>query len=175
MNKFAFTKDNIKKYAKKYEERVAGKQDEIIEKELRGWFKNNKYLDRRHFIKLGLWKSPRPKRFYEDEINSDEIIRNITKLAVLSDDECFKIKSLQLLKGVSWPVASVILHFAQPNKYMIMDFRAIWSLGWEQPRQYTFEFWQKYTNEVNKIAKKFNVSLRILDKALWQYSKENQI
>jgi hypothetical protein len=55
-----------------------------------------------------------------------------------------------------------------------MDFRAIWSLGWKQPKNYTFEFWGKYYKEIQNIAKKFNVSVRTVDKALWQYSKENQ-
>ena len=55
-----------------------------------------------------------------------------------------------------------------------MDFRVIWSLGWKQPKYYNFDFWQKYVNELRKLAKKYKVSLRTLDKGLWYYSKENQ-
>lgn len=34
----------------------------------------------------------------------------------------------------TWGVASVILHFAYPDDYMILDFRAVWSLGIRQPK-----------------------------------------
>ena len=165
---------NILKYQVKYEKAIAGKDDEKVEKELLHWFSENKYLDRKTFIKLCLWKSKRPKKQYEDKINSEGRIKEIVSIALNSDDEFIKINTLRLLKGVSWPVASVILHFAEPKKYMIMDFRAIWSLGWKQPKSYDFDFWQKYTSEVNEIAKKNKVTLRQLDKALWFYSKENQ-
>lgn len=166
--------EEIKVYADKYNARYSKSDDGIVDRELKDWFRNHRYLDRGNFIKLCLWKSKRPKKSYESEENDDATVREITKCAISSENEKVKIKSLMMLKGVSWPVASVILHFSQPDKYMIMDFRAVWSLGWEQPKQYSFEFWQKYTGEVNRIAKKFNVSLRILDKALWQYSKEKQ-
>lgn len=101
-------------------------------------------------------------------------MREITRFALKARSEKARIESLMILKGVSWPVASVILHFAFPDKYPILDFRAIWSLGWEQQRQYNFDFWQKYVKELKKLAKKYRVSLRKLDKALWEYSKENQ-
>ncbi len=60
-------------------------------------------------------------------------------------------------------------------KYPIIDFRALWSLQVNVPNKYTFEFWRKYVQYCRKIARENHVDLRILDKALWQYSKENQI
>ena len=174
MIRLPLTRNNVINYARRYQELMVGTNDEKIENELLAWFDNHKFLDRTHFLKLCLWKSPRPKKHYEDAINSDERIKYITSLAISSTDEYFKISSLQLLKGVSMPVASVILHFARPDKYPILDFRAIWSLGWQQPKQYTFEFWEKYCNYIRETAKSLKVSLRILDKALWQYSKEHQ-
>ena len=168
-----FNKDLILEYQDKYDKN-AQKDDIKFEKELLEWFSKNKYLDRKTFLKLCLWKSRRPKKQYENKLNSDERIKKITSIALSTKDEFIKINVLCLLKGVSWPVASVILHFAEPNKYMIMDFRAIWSLGWKQPKSYDFDFWQKYTNEVNRIAKLNKVTLRQLDKALWFYSKEFQ-
>lgn len=71
-------------------------------------------------------------------------------------------------------VASAILHFAFPNKYPILDTRVLWSLGWEQPKYYTFDFWQKYCNEIKGISEKVGENIRTIDKALWEYSKENQ-
>lgn len=174
MTRVKLTKNNILELASKYERMSSGKSDEKVERELVEWFSVHRHLDRKNFLKLCMWKSPRPKKHYEDKLNSYSRIREITKLAITSKDEYLKITILQLLKGVSWPVASVILHFAEPDKYTIMDFRAIWSLGMQQPKIYDFDFWKSYTETVRSIAKKTKVTLRTLDKALWMYSKLNQ-
>lgn len=167
------TKESIGKYSHLYDEVTKGTYDKAIEEELRTWLKEKRYLNREMLIKLCSWKSKRPRKLYEDSINSDERVKYITSLALSSHDEYFKVKVLQLLKGVSWPTASVILAFAEPEKYAILDFRVLWSLGIKQ-ENYSFEFWQEYLKTVHEIAKTHNVSLRTLDKALWSYSKENQ-
>lgn len=167
--------DELTSYRDRYDARYQETDDGIVERELKEWFKLHRYLDREHFIKLGLWKSKRPKKNYESEENDDLTVTEITKFALSSKNERVKIKSLMVLKGVSWPVASVILHFANPDQYPILDFRVIWSLGWQQPVQYSFDFWQRYVNELSRIAGEQHFSLRDLDKALWQYSKEKQI
>lgn len=164
----------ILKYAERYDLDAKGTPDEIVEKDLIDWFSKHKYLDRNHLIELGRWKSPRVIKQYQDKINTDERIKEITSFALASEDEYIRIMFPQVLKGVSWGVASVILHFAYPTKYMIIDFRAVWSLGLEEPKQYSFDYWMEYTDYVRRLSKSLNVSLRTLDKALWQYSKENQ-
>lgn len=168
------TKDQIFEYSRKYDLRVKGTSDELIETELRQWFVSHKFLDRNHFIKLGTWKSPRAKNQYSHRLNTNERVKELTAFALTSKDEYIRIMVPQIIKGVSWGVASVILHFAYPDDYTILDYRAIWSLGLKQPKQYNFDYWLEYTVEVKKLAKKLNISLRTLDKALWQYSKEEQ-
>lgn len=165
----------ILKYAKRYDLEAKGTPDELMEKELTEWFNEHKYLDRNHLIELGRWKSPRALKQYKDRINSSERVKEITSFALSSKDEYIRIMCPQILRGVSWGVASVILHFAYPNDYMILDFRAVWSLGWKEPKQYSFDYWIEYINHVRKLVNGLNISLRTLDKALWQYSKENQI
>ena len=164
------TREEIIKYAELNDGTVTD-IDKQTEEELIKWFSKNRYLDRKHFLKLCLWKSKRPRKHYESEINSEQRIKYITELSISSNDEYLKVESLQLLRGVSYPVASVILHFAHPKDYTILDFRAIWSLGWEQPKQYSYEFWQKYIKYVKEVSSRFKVPLRTLDKALWMYSK----
>lgn len=166
------TSSEILDYCKRYELNYRATDDEKTEKELKKWFLSNRFLDKSHFVKLGLWKSKRPKKHYEN--NDNEFIKAITEFALSTKNERARVESLLIIRGVSWPVASTLLHFAYPDKYPIMDFRAIWSLGWEQPKSYNFEFWQKYVDELRKLAKENSVSLRVLDKSLWYYSKENQ-
>jgi hypothetical protein len=88
--------------------------------------------------------------------------------------ERLQIEVLTLLDGVSWPTASVILHFFHSAPYPIVDFRALWSLKNKVPKRYGFNFWQKYTSYCRGLSKRAGVSMRTLDRALWQFSKENQ-
>jgi hypothetical protein len=72
------------------------------------------------------------------------------------------------------PTASVLLHLARQT-YPIIDYRALWSLGIDPPpAYYSFEFWWKYTRACRSLADEAGVSMRTLDRALWQYSKELQ-
>ena len=163
------TKAKIKEYAKIFDERY-GK--DYVEKEMKDWLKNNRYLDREGFIKIGMWKSPRPKKHYKN--NDDLTVKRITRHSFATDSEKERIECLLDLNGVGYPVASTILHFAFPDRYPIMDFRAIWSLGLKQPKYYCFDFWQKYCAEIKAISERVGENIRTIDKALWQYSVKNQ-
>lgn len=133
---------------------------------LRGYFSKNE------FLKICRWKSPRTQPQCAE--NSEDYIFEITRLAFSTTHERLRIESLTLLKGVSWPTASAILHFVSKDKYPILDFRALWSLGVDKPPPYNFSVWFSYTMFCRTLARKCKVDMRTLDKALWQYSKEHQ-
>ena len=142
--------------------------EEVMKQKLAG----QNYLTRDDFIKIGRWKSPRPTKYYES--NSEALVKEISNIAFCTTNEELKIGILTLLKGCSYPVASVILHFKYPNHYPIIDFRALWSLRGIKPPNYTYEFWQKYVDDTRSIAGQLKVDIRTLDKALWKYSEEHQ-
>jgi hypothetical protein len=106
--------------------------------------------------------------------NPQEFVREVTKTSLSTPDEQFQIRVLTLLSGVGWPTASVILHFFHSNPYPILDFRALWSLNAVPPQLYHFDFWMDYTRFCRSLGDSSGVSMRTLDRALWQYSKENQ-
>jgi hypothetical protein len=81
---------------------------------------------------------------------------------------------LRSLEGVEWPTASVILHFCDRGPYPILDYRALWSLGYARPPTYTYEFWNAYTGFLRALSRDTGRDMRTVDKALWQYSKEHQ-
>jgi hypothetical protein len=81
---------------------------------------------------------------------------------------------LTLLDGVGWPTASVILHFYHSDPYPILDIRALWAVGADLTHKYDFEFWMEYVQFCRTTATQVGVDMRTLDRALWQYSKENQ-
>ena len=130
------------------------------------------YLVRNEFLRLCQVKSPRPKLHYEK--NSALLIKDVTQIAFSAKLEQIEIQSLMILSGVKWPVASYILHFCSKRKYPVLDERALWSLSIEQTSGYTYEFWQAYTAFCRDLAMRNKVSMRELDSALWQFSKENQ-
>jgi hypothetical protein len=162
-----FKFDQIKDYSLQYEYR----SDEMIER-LVPSVKDAGHLTKEQLLEVGHWKSPRITRHLKS--NSDELVRETTRIALQSTVEELRICVPQVLAGVSWPMASVILHFFHEDKYPILDFRALWSLGIPQPYAYTTALWMRYVDTCRAISAKVNVDMRTLDRALWQYSKEHQ-
>lgn len=130
------------------------------------------HLARADFLALCAWKSPRAKPRCRE--NSEHEIRTLTHAALTADDDSLKMDLLRLLRGVSWPTASVILHFCDRRPYPILDVRALWSLGYDKPPRYTTEFWLAYVAYTRTLVARLGVDMRTLDRALWQYSKESQ-
>ena len=118
------------------------------------------------------WKSPRSAGHIEN--NSDDYVRSVTDFALQTKSERARIEVLTVLDGVSWPTASVILHFFHAGQYPILDVRALWSAGVEGNGQYDFQLWWGYVEFCRKIADRTGLDMRTLDRALWAYSKQNQ-
>lgn len=135
--------------------------------------KGRLHLTRPEFLALCKWKTERSKSRVAK--NSESLIREATGIALTAENEQLRIFPLLALHGVAWPMASVILHFWHSEPYPILDFRALWSLGHSKPPAvYTFDFWWAYTLFCRQVAKECGVSMRILDRALWQHSSESQ-
>lgn len=137
------------------------------EKKVRG------YLTRPDFLTLCKWKTERSKSRVAK--NSEGLVEEATRIALSAKHEQLRVYALLGLTGVSWPTASVILHFWHTDPYPILDYRALWSLGHAKPpAAYTFDFWWEYTKFCRNLAGECGVSMRDLDRALWKYSEENQ-
>lgn len=150
------------------------------------------YLTKPEFLDICHWKSRRPMRLYAQ--NSDEFVETATGTALSTLSEQLRIEVLTLLSGVSWPVASAILHWTHFQSHPILDVRALWSVGWSQitdrpsfaydfddwppgqnrsPFVYDFDHWWAYTLYCRQLRSQCGVTMRDLDRALWQYAKEN--
>lgn len=135
--------------------------------------KQRGFLTTEEFTAVCRWKSPRTQP--RCRANSEGFVQEVTHCALSASSERLRIEVLTLLSGVSWPTASVILHFFHRDPYPVLDFRALWSLSSDGPTRYDFGFWQDYTEYCRKLAQKADGSMRTLDRALWQYSKEKQV
>lgn len=92
--------------------------------------------------------------------------------ALTAVDEATRVSALLGLDGVGVPTASTLLYFAFPDDYPILDVRALESLGVKPRSQYPVSFWLAYLGFCRELALRCGVSIRTLDKALWQHSKD---
>lgn len=131
-----------------------------------------RYLTRDQLHEVARWKSKRRSALVKE--NEEAFVREVTTFSFAATFEQSRIGSLALLSGVQYPTASIVLHFCVDVTYPILDFRAIWSLGLKQPSVYTPEYWIDYTETCRSLATANGLSIRELDMALWQYSREHQ-
>ena len=168
MFKLRFPPAEIPQWAGRYS--YAG-EDRLMDR-LAAPARHRGYLRRSEFLALCRWKTPRTTKRCAS--NTAQQVRDATQLALGTGDERAKIGILRLLAGVGWPTASVLLHFCDRRPYPVLDFRALWSLSAEQPSSYNFDFWWAYTTFTRALADSTGQTMRIVDRALWQYSKEHQ-
>jgi hypothetical protein len=125
---------------------------------------------RAEFLLVCEWKTARSRP--KVAVNSAAAIRKATRTALTDEDESVRMAALTSLEGVGVPTASTLLHFASPGDYPLLDVRALESLGAKSRSVYPISFWLEYLDACRRLAREAGVSLRTLDKALWQYSKE---
>jgi hypothetical protein len=123
------------------------------------------------------WKSERVVHHLDK--NSQEEIEKALAVAVSPDASTQDaVKALIELRGVGVPVASAILTAIFPERYTVLDFRALESLGYAQQ---DVAFYVEYLAFCKQLADRGIVkpqdnlpaptALRALDRALWQWSK----
>jgi hypothetical protein len=129
------------------------------------------HYTRAEFIEICAWKTVRSRP--KVATNTAARVRNATARAFAAEDELTRITTLLELDGVGMPTASTLLYVAFPDDYPILDVRALESLGVTSRTHYSAGFWLDYLHACRELADRHGVTLRTLDKALWQYSKEN--
>ena len=176
---FSTTKE-IQDWAKRYTKNQTGVR-KLIEKYLMGLKKTVRerktrrtpagYLRYHEFYDLYEWKLKRkPKSLKRHSKN--EIQKIIGKAFGLNND-WEKLDKLTKIHDVGQSVASAILHLCDQGKYPILDQHALRSLAIEEKYVHgpEYPFWQEYVNFCRAEAKRCNVSMRTLDRALWKYSE----
>jgi len=163
-----FNESEIKCWACRYDGKTSRHVEEVVAPRIQ----QQRFLKKRDLILLAEWKSPRIVGLCRE--NKPAFIKAVTSSSFSTTDERLRVEVLQLLHGVAWPMASVILHFRFHNTYPILDVRALWSLGIEKGIKYDFDLWKAYVRCCRKLAQRSRVSMRTLDRALWRYSKEKQ-
>lgn len=124
------------------------------------------YMTLSELIAVANWKWSGGRTAQLCEKNFQNAVKEVTQASFNASDDRLRIGALLSLHGVSWPMASTILHFAFPNRYPIFDVRVMRSVG--GPRMYGFNLWEKYIELCREASGRLDLSIRELDKALWQ-------
>jgi hypothetical protein len=164
-----FPQDQVREYAGRY---AYADDDAVI-----GIGKSARargcYL-RDEFVTVCRWKTPRSTPLVA--LNGTESVEQATRVALAeSTPEPARMETLTSLHGVGWPTASVLLHLAYPERYPILDKRALLAFGVRPRSAYSFRFWQAYVRACRALAESADVDGRTLDQALWQWSKEQPV
>jgi hypothetical protein len=129
------------------------------------------HYTRSEFLVVCAWKSPRSRP--KVQANTARAVRAATSVALSpASSEQTRIDALLALQGVGVPTASTLLYIAFPADYPILDVRALHALGHKPRSGYPTSYWLSYLEACRGLALEHGVSLRTLDKALWQWSKE---
>ncbi len=141
-----------------------GEADEQIERRFQV-IRDRKHMvpgDLRHIAR---WKYPGKALANLVEKNTLIEVTEISRTSFSATTERLRIGALLALHGVGWPMASVILHFAFPDRYPMLDKRVMRVVG--GPAAYSFDRWVEYTDLCREASRRLDVSMRILDRALW--------
>ena len=125
------------------------------------------------FVRIARWKSVRKTPNYE--ANSEDQVRSATRAAFRAESDAGALAALTVLNGVAVRTASALLQWLLPDRYPILDFRIVRALGeakpsnWDDPRLY-----ERIAAVVRGHAKRLEVDLRTLDRALWAWDKQGR-
>jgi len=177
MKKFV---EKLKYLEEKYKEKYMKNEEEISN------LRNKKYFTLSELKKIMEWKNPFYRTKKNSENNREEKVKKITsecfeKLKNREDDASTiksVLNSLKKLEGVGISVASAILMVYNPEKFTPIDWR-VWNalfllceLDRPYPKNLKKDDYIEYLKACRKLARKLNIDLRTLDRALWTASKK---
>jgi hypothetical protein len=123
------------------------------------------------FVAACRWKTPRSAPLVAR--NTAAEVEAATRVALGPRGSAGeRMEALRALHGVEWATGSVLLHLAYPDRFPILDVRALHALGVTGRSSYTTAFWEAYVDAWTALSAAAGVDGRTLDHALWQWSKE---
>lgn len=122
------------------------------------------------------WKSDRMVHYLVG--NSEAKIKRVLAVAASPESSVrTAVEALTSLRGIDLPIASAILAAIAPERYNVLDFRALEALG---HARHNVEFYAEYVEFCRRLAERGIVApqeelpgptaLHALDRALWEWS-----
>ena len=141
--------------------------------------KQKGFFTKEQFLDVVRWKSPRPEKHYLS--NSEESVVETSRKMLSTDSEDLKMSILDSLNGVSIAVAFSLLTIVDPKNYGIIDIR-VWQLlhKYDEVKTkpggqgFNLDDWKLYLSILKKYASQFNVTVRDIERILFEHHKEVQ-
>ncbi len=125
------------------------------------------------------WKSERVVHYLIG--NSEAKIRRVLAVAAAPETSLRNaVEALTSLRGIDLPIASAILAAILPERYNVLDFRALEALG---HARHNVDFYAEYVGFCRRLAERGIIvpqedlpgatSLHALDRALWEWSRSH--
>lgn len=131
------------------------------------------YLTPKEFFAIIIWKSNRSKTRVRKGIEKNgKTIRQITTELFLAKTHERKLEILCSITNIGISIASAVLTVCYPNDFTVVDYRArtsLKSLGIKIKGDPTINFqaYFDYLKSCKTLSKKYELSLRDFDRALW--------
>ncbi len=125
-----------------------------------------------HLRTIYEWKTRGRGRSRLNSYSEAEICEAL-QIAVNAAQPRSAIAVLTGLYGVHTPVASAIATVIHPDRYTIIDFRALHALG-QSSVDNSIPFYLAYLDYCISLASRWDLPLRNLDRALWQWSRNQE-
>jgi hypothetical protein len=114
-----------------------------------------------------------PQRIFSVKGNSDEAVHDALRRACRARSEGAAIDALQELRGVNIAAASAILTMLSPERYTVMDSPLLVMLQAKRNVP-SIDDYLDYLSFSRTRAALYKVSLRDLDRALWQHAADQR-
>ena len=128
-------------------------------------------LNQADFLAICHWKAERRHDLCLKNVPED--IERITAASFASNDPLVQVCALTSLHGVGVPTATALLHWGY-REGPILDFRAWWTVHGQVRRVFRGADWVPFQARMWAEAEYYDLNIRELDKAVWQFSSENQ-
>lgn len=139
------------------------------------------YFTRSEFLSMCKWKEQRERRRQHWISNTEDEVQMLSARALGASDEARRILHLCRLRGVGIPVASAFLTLVDPEHYGVIDIRVWQLLALYQEVDYDLDgralqvlHWLDYLDKIRMWAGEINVSVRAIERTLFQHHREIQ-
>ena len=144
-------------------------KDQWLREILQTAYNDHQCLTLSDLIHLGIWKNDNKRGSSDFKKNTERQIRRQTGDSL--KHAC--IEPLLELDGFQLPMASSLMHFVFPENFPIIDKLALFTLlDREQNVGKNMRLWRAYQSKCLEIKSAYDLPLRTIDRALWQYAKE---
>lgn len=139
------------------------------------------FFTRSEFLSMCKWKKPRERRRQNWASNTEDEVQALSAKAFGAPDEARRILHLCRLRGVGIPVASAFLALTDPERYGVIDIRVWQLLALYQHVDYDVDGrtlqllqWLDYLDKIRLWAGELNVSVRTVERTLFQHHRDIQ-